>query len=584
MKALLRFIAYLKKYKLRIFLGLIFVIIANLTSAFIPRLIGNIIDIIISGNFEQSLIISKIAEIVGLTLISGLFMFLTRQTIIVASRFIEYDMRRDLLLAIQNQPLQFFSENPTGSLMAHITNDITSAREFLGPALMYSANTLATFIFVVYFMLDINPLVTLTAVSPLPLIAIATYFIGRKVYSSFKDVQEQFARLTAQSQESFSGIGVIKTYVKESYEEGIFKKMSNEYLNKNLLLSKIQALSMPLITVLVGISVILVLFVGGIQVISKVMTLGELTQFFIYLSMLIWPVAAIGWITNLVQRATASANRLGIIFEKIPEQLDTEKTDYNIKNIVGEIRFENVEFEYPSSKRKIVNNLNFQIPEGSVIAIVGAVGSGKSSIVSLLLRLYEASSGRILIDNREISEIPIELLRQEMSVSPQDIFLFSDTINENIRIAKPDATIEEIMNICKLVRIDSEIQNFPQKYETIIGERGVTLSGGQKQRLSIARALIKQPKILILDDTFSAIDIENEAKIMKGILSINPKPTVILISHRIYSIKYADMIIFIENGEVIEYGTHNELVQLKGKYFEMYNKQILEKEIEEYKF
>lgn len=579
MKDLFRFVAYLKKYKLRIILGLLFVILANLTAALIPKIVGNLIDSILGGDYTQSFVVYKIGEIVGLTALSGLFMFLTRQTIIVTSRLAEYEIRRDFLLSIQNQPLDFFAKNPTGALMANVTNDISAAREFLGPALMYSVNTVTTFIFVLYFMLSINTFVTLVAISPLPLVAISTYYIGQKVYSAFKMVQEQFAKLTAQAQESISGIRVIKTYVKEDYETKRFEELSEEYLRKNLKLSKLQALSMPLITILIGISIILVLFTGGGKVIENVITLGQLTQFFIYLSMLIWPVAAIGWITNLIQRATASSVRLGSILDKLPEKLDTSLTNHNIRDISGNIEFKNVGFQYPTDDRRILNDLNLSVKAGSIIGIVGPVGSGKSTIISLIARLYKPNYGEIRIDDIPIEKIPIIVLREKVAICQQDVFLFSDTIINNIRLSKPDATIDEIIKVCQYAQIDEEIQSFPDKYNTIVGERGVMLSGGQKQRISIARALIKKPRILIFDDTFSAIDIETERKIYDNIMKINPKPTIIHITHRLNSIRFADLIIYLDNGEIIELGTHEELMELGKEYYKMYQKQLLTESI-----
>lgn len=583
MKDLFRFLDYLKKHKLRIVLGLLFVILANLTAAIIPRIVGNLIDSILAGDFSQTFVAIRIAEIIGLTALSGLFMFMTRQTIIIASRLAEYEIRRDFLLAIQNQPMNFFAENPTGALMANVTNDISAAREFLGPALMYSANTIATFVFVLYFMLNINTSVTFIAISPLPLIAISTYYIGQRVYSAFKNVQEQFAQLTAQAQESISGIRVIKTYVKEDYEAHRFEASSEDYLKKNMKLSKLQAVSMPLITTLVGISIILILFIGGGKVIENEITLGQLTQFFIYLSMLIWPVAAIGWITNLVQRATASSTRLGLILDKLPENLDTSVTNFNIKDFNGKIEFKEVFFHYPSNDKIILNGLNLSIKAGTTIGIVGPVGCGKSTIVSLVARLYRPTNGIVLIDDIPIEEIPIEVLRNKIAICQQDVFLFSDTIVNNIRIGKPDATIDEIIEICKIAEIDEEIRNFPNQYDTIIGERGVTLSGGQKQRISIARALIKKPKIIIFDDTFSAVDIETEQKIYHNLSNIKPNPTIIHITHRLHSIKSADKIFYIDNGQVNEVGNHNELMELKKEYYKMYKKQLLKEAIEDMK-
>lgn len=582
MKELKRLIPYLKKYKNKIFLGFFVVTLSNLSSTYVPKLVGETIDMVSQKGFFINDVYYNIGLILLFTFFSGLFMYFTRRTIIVASREIEYDLRRDLMDSIRDQSMNFFHDHPTGSLMAHATNDIPAAREFLGPAVMYSANTITTFIFALYFMLTLNPIITLISLIPLPFIAYLTYLLGKRIHNAFKNVQEKYGELTTQAQESFSGLRVIRAYTRESHEEQLFEKISFEYLKRNLKLAKIDAFFMPVLMLLVGLSQILVLLYGGNLVIKGEATLGDLTQFFIYLELLIWPVAAIGWITNLVQRGAASAARLGKLMDmktEVKEDKNAAESD-DIKN--SEIKFENVTFTYNNAKNPAIKNLNLNIPEGSTLGIVGAVGSGKTTIINLLTRLYDIETGEIKLSDINIKNIQTRSLRELMAVVPQEPFLFSDSILNNIKFGKPEASIDEVIEISKKVKLYDEVLTFENQFNTMLGERGITLSGGQKQRVAIARALMMNPKILILDDSLSAIDTQTEDHILNNLKEFNKERTTIIISHRLSAVKNSDMIIYFENGEILEQGNHKELIELNQKYAKMYKLQQIAAELEQY--
>lgn len=582
MKELKRLIPYLKKYKNKIILGFVVVTLSNLSSTYVPKLVGETIDMVSQKGFFINDVYYNIGLILLFTFFSGLFMYFTRRTIIVASREIEYDLRSDLMNSIRDQSMNFFHEHPTGSLMAHATNDIPAAREFLGPAVMYSANTITTFIFALYFMLTLNPTITLISLIPLPFIAYLTYLLGKKIHNAFKNVQEKYGELTTQAQESFSGLRVIRAYTRESHEEKLFEKISFEYLKRNLKLAKIDAFFMPVLMLLVGLSQILVLLYGGNLVIKGEATLGDLTQFFIYLELLIWPVAAIGWITNLVQRGAASAARLGKLMDmktEVNEDKNAVKSDVIRKS---EIKFKDVTFTYNKSKNPSIWNLNLNIPEGSTLGVVGAVGSGKTTIINLLTRLYDVDMGEIKLSEINIKNIQTRSLREMMAVVPQEPFLFSDSILNNIKFGKPDATIDEVIEISKKVKLYDEVLTFENQFNTMLGERGITLSGGQKQRVAIARALMMNPKILILDDSLSAIDTQTEDYILNNLKEYYRDRTTIIISHRLSAVKNSDKIIYLENGEIIEQGNHKELIELKQKYAKMYKLQQIAAELEQY--
>ncbi len=581
MKELKRLIPYLKKYKNKIYLGLLFVTISNLSSTYIPRLVGKSVDTISVGGFEINIILYNIGLILLLTLSSGYFMFLTRRKIIVASREIEYDIRKDLIEAIQSQSVSYFHKNPTGSLMAHATNDIPSAREFLGPAIMYSANTLTTFGLALYYMFSLNVNIALAGLIPLPIIAYFTYYLGKKFFITFKDVQSQFGELTTQAQESISGVRIIRAYTKEFLEMSRFAAISREYQKKNLKMAKLESIMMPSMMMLIGISQIAVLAYGGTLVIANEATIGELIQFFIYLEMLTWPVAAIGWVTNLIQRGAASSARLGKILDAKPTIEESINTDRSLTTISGSIKFENVGLKYDNTVNNSLSGINFEIKAGTTLGIIGSVGSGKSSLINLIARLYDTSEGIIYFDNIELEKYPFSVLRENIGMVSQESFLFSDTILNNIKFGKPDASMDDVLEVCKKTALLNEVNTFEEGFQTMLGERGITLSGGQKQRVALARAILTNPKILILDDSLSAVDAQTEHIILNNLKEIMKDRTTIIISHRIATVKDLDMIIVMENGKIAEIGTNEELLAINGIYTRISKQQNLEQEIME---
>ncbi len=576
--ALKKIFPYVKKYKSKVILGFLFVTISNIFGTIVPKFVGKAIDIISSGKFNIQDVLLQIFWLLLFTLFSGLFMYLTRKMIIVVSRRIEYELRRDFIDKLSQLPYSFFTENSSGRLMSLSTNDVSAAREFLGPAVMYTANTISTFILALFFMFSLDISLTLWSILPLPLITITTYRIGKSIHTHFKGVQEEFSKLTTQAQETFSGIRLVKAFVREAYESNRFAELSEIYRKKYLRLEFYQSLMIPLLIVLIGISQLIVLGLGGIRVINKTMTLGEVTQFFVYINLLIWPVAAIGWVTNLIQRASASIDRLWEIFE-IPLS-NGKSRGWKSANFDGTISFVNVWFKYREDLPWVLHNIIFEVPKGSSLGIVGNVGSGKSTIVKLLGKVYPPTKGVILFDNIELDEIEEKELRSLLAIVPQEPFLFSATIAENVRLGKPEATDDEVLRALVLAGMEKDLITFPDGIQTIVGERGITLSGGQKQRVALARAFISEPKVLVLDDPFSSVDSSMENLILQNLYSRFVDTTKIIISTRISAVRNCDQIILVDNGKIIEKGTHLELLNLGGKYSHLYEIQNLTEEIE----
>ena len=590
MKSLLRLLPYLKKYKRTLLWGLLTVVMSNVFTVFQPQIVGNAIDKLKSGietkNIDGAGILFYAAALVALNLIAGIFTYLTRQTIIVVSRHIEFDLRNDFLKHIQKLSLSYYQNTPTGDLMAHATNDIGSVRTVVGPGIMYPSDTLMTLSMVLIMMFLTNWQITLYALIPMPLVSYAVYKLGKQIHKKFEERQEQFSILTTRAQENLSGIRIVKAYVREEYEIDRFKKISWEYLKKNLVLAKIQSILWPLMFLLVGSSLVIIVYVGGLKVINGEISIGTLTAFFGYLTLLIWPMIAFGWVTNLLQQGAASMGRLMRIMDTEPDIRDADETDTSIKDIQGRIEFRNVSFTHKNVQSPTLNNINLEIPQGTTIAIVGYTGSGKSTVINLIPRLYDVTSGELLIDGINIKKIPLEVLRSNIGYVQQETFLFSDTLKENILYGvSEDGGIEEMMEnvvtVAEVSQIAKDVKEFPKEYDTMLGERGITLSGGQKQRTSIARAVMRNPKILILDDALSAVDTYTEEEILKRLRSVMKDRTSIIISHRISTVKDADMIVVLNNGEIVERGNHNELVALGGIYADLYEKQLLEEELEQ---
>lgn len=584
MRSLLRLLPYLKKYQRTLLYGLLTVIVSNLFSVATPWFIGEAVDQLKAGLTQGSLAHTDLLYysvlIVVFALMAGIMLFLTRETIIVVSRKIEFDLRNDFLSHIQKLPLSYFQNTPTGDLMAHATNDISAVRNVLGPGIMYPSDTFMTFSLSLTLMFIKSWELTLLALVPLPFVSYAVYRLGKIIHSKFNDRQEQYSILTTKAQENLSGARVVKAYVREEYEVDQFRKASWEYFKKNIVLAKAQSVMWPLMYVLVGLSLVIAVYFGGLKVISGEITIGTLTAFFAYLSMLIWPMIAFGWVTNMVQQGAASMLRLAKIFDTVPDIRDTDETDRSITSIDGNIEFKDVSFTHKSTDTPTLEHIDLSIKNGQTLAIIGFTGSGKSTLVNLIPRLYDITSGRLLIGGIDIRKIPIEVLRKHIGYVPQETFLFSDSIAENIRYGNDDAARELIYEAAEISQIAKDVADFPQRFETMLGERGITLSGGQKQRTSIARAVLRKPKILILDDALSAVDTYTEEAILDKLRTVMKGRTSIIISHRISTVKDADMIIVMDKGKIVERGTHDELVGLNGIYGGLHQKQLLEKELE----
>jgi ATP-binding cassette subfamily B protein len=580
MKNLLTLKKYFVKYKTKLLWGMLFILISNSMTVYLPILLKDSINEL-QQNTTSSILLRYAALIVGTSIIAGIFRYLIRQTIIVVSREIEYDLRGDFWSHIQKLPLRYFQNNSTGNIMSHATNDINAVRGFVGPAVMYSIDTSIRLTIVVAIMISLNLQLTLLALLPLPILSYGVYRVGKLIHEKYTKIQENFSELTTRAQENFSGIRVIKSYVREAHEIKKWHDLSKEFLKKNMNLVRIQALIMPILTIITGISIIVVIWIGGGKVISGEMNLGEIAAFVMYLSILIWPVIAFGWVINIIQQAEASMKRLNKIFSEPYEIDDSEITDHSIKDLKGEIIFKNVSFSYSEALPEIIKNINLTIPVGSTLAIIGHTGSGKTSLINLIPRLYDVTSGEIIIDGRNVKDIPLDVLRTNISVVQQESFLFSDTVYGNLSYGLREIDENHVKAVSRIANFDKDVESFPDGYKTIVGERGITFSGGQKQRASLARALATDPKILILDDSFSAVDTHTEEEILKNLKEFMNNRTSIIISHRISTVKDADNIVVIDKGTIAEQGTHEELVALNGIYADLHYKQLLEKELEE---
>jgi ATP-binding cassette subfamily B protein len=570
---------YFSRYKYKILLGILFIILSNIGGVYIPLLLRSSIDEL-KKNIDFNLVIKNAFLIVGTSALAGIFRFMIRQTIIVVSREIEFDLRQDFWQHIQKLPLRFFQNNSTGNIMAHATSDISAVRMFVGPAVMYSIDTGMRFFLILPIMLWMNITLTLYALLPLPLLSFAVYLVMKKIHVRYTKIQEKFSDLTTKAQENFSGIRVIKSYLREEYEIKQFESESKEYLKRNMDLVKIRSLFQPIFYMIAGLSSIIVLWKGGTMIINGQLSLGTMFAFLTYLLMLIWPMIAFGWVANMIQQADASMKRLLKIFNE-PYEITDEEADDSIQNIDGEIEFQNVCFKYRENLPLVLDNISLKIEKGSTVAFIGSTGVGKTSLVNLVARLYDVSSGEVLIDGKNIKKIPLEILRKNIGFVPQDAFLFSDTLANNLTYGLDENNQEVVEYVAEIAQLKKDVETFPNKFETILGERGITLSGGQKQRATLARALAINPKILILDDSFSAVDTRTEEEILKRLKSFMKNRTSIIISHRISTVKDCDKIFVLDKGKITEEGTHDELLLLNGIYADLHNKQLLEEELSE---
>ena len=545
-----------------------------------PILLKDSIDAL-NNNISNELLLQYGLMIVGASLFAGFFRFMIRQTIIVVSREIEYDLRRDFWEHIQRLSLRYFQNTSTGNIMAHATNDINAVRMFLGPSVMYSIDTTVRLALVLSIMFSLNVSLSLYVLLPLPLLSILVYKVGKVIHDKFTIIQEKYSDLTTMVQESFSGIRVIKSYVREQNEMERYAEHSRDYLKKKMNLVRTQSLIMPLLILITGISIIIVIWIGGVKIINDELTLGEITAFIVYLGILIWPMIAFGWVLNIIQQAEASMKRLNKILNEPYEIDDSDLTDHSIKDLEGEVEFRNVSFRYADNLPNILDRINLSIPRGSTLAIMGYTGSGKTSLINLIPRLYDCTEGEILIDGENIKSIPLNVIRTNIGLVQQESFLFSDKVINNMNYGLKKIDEDWLHKVSKIAQFDDDVKEFPEQYETIIGERGITFSGGQKQRASLARALAINPKILILDDSFSAVDTHTEEEILTNLKEFMHGRTSIIISHRISTVKDADKIIVIDKGKIAEEGIHEELIALGGIYADLHYKQLLERELEE---
>ncbi len=589
MKALAYLNKFLWKYRGRLFLGFLFILASNIIQAIMPSIVQDAVDQFKTFIEQYAAVESKeifyqekvlpfagyiVALYIGLALLRAVFVFMMRQTIIIVSRLIEYDLKNEIYDQYQRLSLSFYKRNNTGDLMNRISEDVSKVRTYLGPGLMYPINLICLFTVTLIFMIDKSVELTLWTLVPLPIMSVLIYLVSSTMNKRSERVQHQQSRLTTFVQETFSGIRVIKAYNRQSESLNSFTEESNEYKKRSLRLVLINAFFAPIIMLLIGLSTIITIYVGGIKTIGNEISYGDIVQFVIYVNMLTWPFASIGWVTSIVQRAAASQQRINEFMNEQPEIVSGEKT---IEQMNGKLEFRNVTFEYPNTKIEALNNINFCIDPGKTLAVIGKTGSGKSTIADLAARLYDPTEGKVLIDGVPLQKFELNSFRSHIGYVPQEVFLFSDTIANNISFGlENEHSLDTIRQAAINAHIDHNVMEFKDGYETIMGERGITLSGGQKQRISIARALIRQPELLILDDCLSAVDTETEEVILNRLKKLEKPTTTIISSHRISSIQHADEIIFLDSGKISERGTHEDLLKLKGAYYKLYLKQLAE--------
>ncbi len=569
-------------YRSKIIIGIIITIIARIFALVAPNLIGNSITLIEQYTLNNSVelgylkeqLLKNIIFIILSALIAGLFTFIMRQTLINVSRFIEYDLKNEIFQKYQELNVKFYKNNRVGDLMNRISEDVSKVRMYVGPALMYTINTISLFVIIITYMISIDPKLTMYTIIPLPILSILIYKLSRQINIKSKKVQESLSRLTTFSQESFSGISIIKSNTIEDKVNDFMIEFSNETKDKSVDLAKFQSWFFPMMLLLIGCSNILVIFIGGNQYINGEINLGVLAEFIIYVNMLTWPVATVGWVTSIVQQAEASQKRINEFLSEKNEIISVNQNDYKIN---GELEFKRVSLKYPETNIEALSEIDFKINAGQSLGIIGSVGSGKSTVLELIVRNYDPDSGKILIDNKKLKDHNIEVIRRDIGYVPQTTFLFSDTIYNNINFGNINSKAEDIQYYSKIACIHDDIMSFPKKYASMLGERGINLSGGQKQRLAIARALIKKPQILILDDSLSALDTETEHNVIKNLKKEVKDITKIIVSHRISTIEKCDLILVLNSGKVIEYGTHKKLCEINGYYKETYDKQKTKK-------
>jgi ATP-binding cassette subfamily B protein len=576
---------YFVKYKYRFLLGIVITIVAQIFRLFTPKLISKSFKAIedfhktnVNNDIIKSQLIENVLLIIGTTIVAGILTFLMRQTLIVMSRHIEFDLKNEVFKHYEVLDQNFYKQNRTGDLMSRISEDVGKVRMYVGPAVMYTINTLITFTIVIIYMYNVSPRLTLYTLLPLPILSFIIFKLSVEINKRSTIFQQYLSKISSYTQEVFSGIRVIKAYGLEKQHQNNIIDLAKESKSKSMSLANVQSFFGPLMVTLIGVSNLVVIYFGGMMYINgEIDSIGKIAEFILYVNMLTWPVATIGWVSSLVQEAEASQKRLNEFLKVEPE---IKNTNPNHSVIKGEIEFKNVSFTYDDTNIEALKDVSFKVAKGQTLAILGKTGSGKSSILTLITRMHDVKVGTILMDGTPLAELNLYDLRNSIGIVPQDAFLFSDTIKNNIKFGKENATDEEVFEAARKSVVHDNIIQFNQQYETILGERGITLSGGQKQRVSIARAIIKNPEILLFDDCLSAVDTETEEQILNNLLEISKDKTTIIVSHRVSSAKNADIIIILEEGKIIQQGSHNQLVNQEGYYKELYYKQLSEKEVE----
>ncbi len=567
---------YLKRYRWGFVVGALCIVLSNGAQAGLPRVIGNAAQSLSSGVTRHKLLVFTL-EVLGLAVVRGIFLFLTRWIVIGISRDVEFDLRNDLFAHLETLSYSYYQRMRTGDIMARMSNDLNAVRMLMGPAIMYSANTLVFTAAALWFMVRTSPKLTLYAFLPLPVVSVVIQYFGRRIHERFERIQAMFSDISARAQENFSGARLIRAYVQEEAEIASFEAANQEYVARSLKLVRLMGMLWPTLELMLGLALVLVLWIGGREVLAGRMQIGAFTAFNIYMMQLTFPIIALGWVVNIFQRGTASLVRLNEILQQQP-QIQDEAPAKDLQ-VQGEIEFRGLNFDYEGNP--VLRDLNLHIPAGTSMAIVGPTGSGKTTLVNLIPRIYDAAPGMVLLDGRPIREFSLSSLRKSIGFIPQETFLFSDRIRENISLGVDSASDQAIHDAAEAANIATDIESFPERYQTMVGERGITLSGGQKQRTAIARALIRDPRILILDDALSSVDTHTEDKILNHLREVMQGRTTIFISHRVSTVRNADRIAVLHDGRIAESGTHDELLALNGYYSDLYNKQLLEEELAE---